>query len=68
MSTTRRGGAERARDAEITMESATPPLSHLITLYQRFDSLRNSIALLREQTMHTPGIEDWCVRRFSVLR
>lgn len=30
-----------------------------MTLYQRFDSLRNSIALLREQTLHTPGIEDW---------
>lgn len=30
-----------------------------MTLYQRYDSLRNSIALLREQTLHTPGIEDW---------
>lgn len=68
MSTTRRVGAERARDAEITMKSATPPLNHLMTLYQRFDSLRNSIALLREQTLHTPGIEDWCVWRFSVRR
>lgn len=30
-----------------------------MTLYQRFDSLRNSMALLREQTLHTAGLEDW---------
>ncbi|WFD29380.1 hypothetical protein MSPP1_000389 [Malassezia sp. CBS 17886] len=44
---------------EPTLAPATPPLSHLMTLYQRYDSLRNSIALLREQALHTPGIEDW---------
>ena len=51
----RRGGGS----TEPTLASAAPPLSHLMTLYQRYDSLRNSIALLREQTLHTPGIEDW---------
>lgn len=45
--------------ADVTFKSATPPVGHLMTLYQRYDSLRNSIALLREQTIHTPGIEDW---------
>ena len=62
----RRGGAA---DAEISMRPAMPPVSHLMTLYQRFDSLRNSIALLREQTLHTPGIEDWpsVQARFSNL-
>lgn len=44
---------------DVTLKSASPPLGHLMTLYQRYDSLRNSIALLREQTLHTPGIEDW---------
>lgn len=50
--------SSRAR-TDLTLKSATPPISHLMTLYQRYDSLRNSIALLREQTLHTPGIEDW---------
>ncbi|WFD25517.1 hypothetical protein MNAN1_000477 [Malassezia nana] len=45
--------------ADVTLKPSVPPLSHLQTLYQRFDSLRNSIALLREQTLHTPGLEDW---------
>jgi len=47
------------RRTEPTLAPAAPPLGHLMALYQRFDSLRNSIALLREQTLHTPGIEDW---------
>ena len=51
--------SQRRGAAEPTLVSAMPPLSHLMTLYQRYDSLRNSIALLREQTLHTPGIEDW---------
>jgi len=50
--------AQRAA-ADVTLQPAAAPLGHLQTLYQRFDSLRNSIALLREQTLHTPGMEDW---------
>ncbi|WFC98265.1 hypothetical protein MYAM1_000990 [Malassezia yamatoensis] len=35
------------------------PTNQFMTLYQRYDSLRNSIALLREQILNTPGMEDW---------
>lgn len=48
-----------SRDAELTLAPAHPPLHHFMTLYQRYDSLRSSIALFREQTLHTPGLEDW---------
>lgn len=58
MSQGRRSG-QASVPHEPTLVSAAPPLSHLMTLYQRYDSLRNSIALLREQTLHTPGVEDW---------
>ncbi|WFD21808.1 hypothetical protein MEQU1_000464 [Malassezia equina] len=53
-------GSKAQRGAtDVKLKPVAPPLSHLQTLYQRFDSLRNSIALLREQTLHTPGMEDW---------
>ncbi|PKI86005.1 hypothetical protein MVES_000417 [Malassezia vespertilionis] len=49
------------------MASAAAPLNYLLTLYQRYDSLRNSIALLREQTLNTPGIEDWYTHYSNLL-
>lgn len=51
--------AANAHELELTLPPAHPPLQHLMTLYQRFDSLRSSIVLFREQTLHTPGLEDW---------